>query len=35
VILGDRLAGRLPLKAIRYTAAFVFAALGIATIIVV
>jgi putative Ca2+/H+ antiporter (TMEM165/GDT1 family) len=35
VILGDRLAGRLPLTAIRYTAAFVFAALGIATIIVV
>jgi putative Ca2+/H+ antiporter (TMEM165/GDT1 family) len=35
VILGDRLAGRLPLTAIRYTAAFVFAALGIATIIIV
>jgi Ca2+/H+ antiporter, TMEM165/GDT1 family len=35
VILGDRLAGRLPLRAIRYTAALVFAALGIATIIVV
>jgi putative Ca2+/H+ antiporter (TMEM165/GDT1 family) len=34
VILGDRLAGRLPLTAIRYAAAFVFAALGIATIIV-
>ena len=33
VILGDRLAGRLPLRAIRYTAAFVFAALGIATLI--
>jgi Ca2+/H+ antiporter, TMEM165/GDT1 family len=31
VILGDRLAGRLPLAAIRYAAAFVFAALGIAT----
>ena len=35
VILGDRLAGRLPLRAIRYTAALVFAALGIATISVV
>jgi putative Ca2+/H+ antiporter (TMEM165/GDT1 family) len=35
VILGDRLAGRLPLRGIRYTAALVFAALGIATIIVV
>ena len=35
VILGDKLAGRLPLKAIRGTAALVFAALGIATIIVV
>jgi Ca2+/H+ antiporter, TMEM165/GDT1 family len=35
VILGDRLAGRLPLRAIRYTAALVFAALGIATIFVV
>jgi Ca2+/H+ antiporter, TMEM165/GDT1 family len=35
IILGDRLAGRLPLRAIRYTAALVFAALGIATIIVV
>jgi putative Ca2+/H+ antiporter (TMEM165/GDT1 family) len=35
VILGDRLAGRLPLAAIRYAAALVFAALGIATIIVV
>jgi Ca2+/H+ antiporter, TMEM165/GDT1 family len=35
VILGDRLAGRLPLQAIRYAAALVFAALGIATIIVV
>jgi putative Ca2+/H+ antiporter (TMEM165/GDT1 family) len=34
VILGDRLAGRLPLKAIRYTAALVFAALGIATIVI-
>jgi putative Ca2+/H+ antiporter (TMEM165/GDT1 family) len=33
VILGDRLAGRLPLRAIRYTAAIVFAALGIATLI--
>ena len=33
VILGDRLAGRLPLRAIRYTAALVFAALGVATII--
>jgi Ca2+/H+ antiporter, TMEM165/GDT1 family len=35
VILGDRMAGRLPLKAIRYTAAVVFAALGIVTIIIV
>jgi putative Ca2+/H+ antiporter (TMEM165/GDT1 family) len=35
VILGDRLAGRLPLTAIRYAASFVFAALGIATIIIV
>jgi putative Ca2+/H+ antiporter (TMEM165/GDT1 family) len=34
VILGDRLAGRLPVKAIRYAAAFVFAALGIATMLV-
>ena len=33
VILGDRLAGRLPLRAIRYTAAFVFAVLGVATLI--
>ena len=33
VILGDRLAGRLPLRAIRYTAATVFAALGVATLI--
>ena len=33
VILGDRLAGKLPLKAIRYTAALVFAALAIATIV--
>jgi putative Ca2+/H+ antiporter (TMEM165/GDT1 family) len=32
VILGDRLAGRLPLRAIRYAAACVFAALGIATL---
>jgi len=32
VILGDRLAGRLPLKAIRYTAAVVFAALGVITL---
>ena len=32
VILGDRLAGRLPLKAIRNTAALVFAALGVATL---
>jgi putative Ca2+/H+ antiporter (TMEM165/GDT1 family) len=31
VILGDRLAGRLPLTAIRYTAALVFAVLGVAT----
>ena len=35
VFLGDRLAGRLPMTAIRYTAALVFAALGTATIIVV
>jgi putative Ca2+/H+ antiporter (TMEM165/GDT1 family) len=32
VILGDNLAGRLPLKAIRYTAAVVFAALGVITL---
>lgn len=32
VILGDRLAGRLPVKAIRLTAAFIFALLGIATL---
>ena len=32
VLLGDRLAGRLPLKAIRYTAAFVFAVLGALTL---
>ena len=35
VFLGDRLAGRLPMKAIRYMAALVFATLGTATIIVV
>jgi putative Ca2+/H+ antiporter (TMEM165/GDT1 family) len=35
VILGDKLAGRLPLRAIRYVAASVFAALGIATIITI
>ena len=29
VIAGDRIAGKLPLKAIRMTAALVFAALGI------
>ncbi len=34
VILGDRLAGRLPLKAIRCVAALVFAMLGVATFIV-
>ena len=34
VILGDRLAGRLPLRAIRCAAALVFAVLGIATILV-
>jgi putative Ca2+/H+ antiporter (TMEM165/GDT1 family) len=34
VILGDRLAGRLPLAAIRYAAALVFAAIGIATMMV-
>jgi putative Ca2+/H+ antiporter (TMEM165/GDT1 family) len=33
VILGDRLADRLPLKAIRYTAAVDFAALGVFTLI--
>ena len=33
VILGDRLAGRLPLRAIRYTAALLFAVLGSATLI--
>ena len=32
VILGDRLAERLPLKAIRYTAAVVFAAVGVFTL---
>jgi Ca2+/H+ antiporter, TMEM165/GDT1 family len=32
VIAGDRLAGRLSLKVIRYTAAVVFAALGIFTL---
>jgi Ca2+/H+ antiporter, TMEM165/GDT1 family len=32
VILGNRLAGRLPLRAIRYTAAAVFAALGVLTL---
>jgi len=32
VVLGDRLAGRLPLKAIRYTTAFVFAVLGALTL---
>jgi Ca2+/H+ antiporter, TMEM165/GDT1 family len=33
VIAGDRIAGRLPLKAIRMTAAAVFAALGIITLL--
>jgi putative Ca2+/H+ antiporter (TMEM165/GDT1 family) len=32
VVIGDNLAGRLPVKAIRITAAAVFAALGIATL---
>lgn len=32
VILGDKLSGRLPVKAIRHTAALVFAALGIITL---
>ncbi len=32
VILGNRLAGRLPLKAVRYTAAAVFTALGVLTL---
>jgi putative Ca2+/H+ antiporter (TMEM165/GDT1 family) len=35
VMLGDRLADRLPVKTIRYVAALVFAVLGVATIIVV
>jgi len=33
VMLGDRLADRLPVKTIRYVVAFVFAVLGVATII--
>lgn len=33
VLVGERLAGRLPLQAIRYAAALVFAVLGVATII--
>ena len=33
VIAGDRIAGKLPLKAIRMTAAVVFAALGIITLL--
>ena len=33
VILGDRLAGRLPVKAIRIIAAIVFAVLGVLTLI--
>jgi putative Ca2+/H+ antiporter (TMEM165/GDT1 family) len=32
VILGNRLADRLPVKAIRYTAALVFAGLGVITL---
>ena len=32
VILGDRLAGRLPVKAIRVTAAVVFGLLGLLTL---
>jgi putative Ca2+/H+ antiporter (TMEM165/GDT1 family) len=32
VLLGDKLAGKLPVKAIRLTAAAVFAALGIVTL---
>ena len=32
VVLGDRLAGRLPVKAIRLTAAVVFSLLGVATL---
>ena len=32
VIIGDRLAGKLPVKAIRIIAAIVFAALGIVTL---
>lgn len=33
VLLGDRLAGRLPLRAIRITAAIVFAILGVVTLL--
>jgi putative Ca2+/H+ antiporter (TMEM165/GDT1 family) len=33
VIMGDRIAGRLPLKPIRITAAVVFAAVGIITLL--
>jgi Ca2+/H+ antiporter, TMEM165/GDT1 family len=32
VLLGDRLADKLPVKAIRYTAALVFTALGVITL---
>jgi Ca2+/H+ antiporter, TMEM165/GDT1 family len=32
VVLGDRLAGRLSVKAVRLTAAVVFALLGVATL---
>jgi Ca2+/H+ antiporter, TMEM165/GDT1 family len=32
VLLGDRLAGKLPVEAIRYTAPLVFAALGVITL---
>ena len=33
VLIGDRMAGRLPVSAIRVVAALVFAALGIATLL--
>jgi putative Ca2+/H+ antiporter (TMEM165/GDT1 family) len=33
VLIGDRIAGRLPVRAIRIVAALVFAALGVVTIL--
>jgi putative Ca2+/H+ antiporter (TMEM165/GDT1 family) len=33
VLVGDRAAGKLPLRAIRVTAAVVFAALGVLTLV--